>query len=68
MTTIKEMIRQTNADGYVDDNAEAKVHQTNRGLRFSMHFQKKWLRNRKNIFCYLAVRMMCCEQKSMMNL
>ena len=27
MTTIKEMIRQANADGYVDDNAEAKVCQ-----------------------------------------
>ena len=25
MTTIKEMIRQANEDGYVDDNAEAKV-------------------------------------------
>jgi hypothetical protein len=27
MTTIKEMIRQANEDGYVDDNAEAKVCQ-----------------------------------------
>ncbi|MCR5727640.1 MAG: nucleotidyl transferase AbiEii/AbiGii toxin family protein [Lachnospiraceae bacterium] len=27
MATIKEMIRQANADGYVDDNAEAKVCQ-----------------------------------------
>lgn len=27
MKTIKEMIRQANADGYVDDNAEAKVCQ-----------------------------------------
>ena len=27
MLTIKDMIRQANADGYVDDNAEAKVCQ-----------------------------------------
>lgn len=27
MTTIKEIIRQANADGYFDDNAEAKVCQ-----------------------------------------
>ena len=27
MTTIKEMIRKANSDGYVDDNAEAKVCQ-----------------------------------------
>ena len=27
MTTIKEMIRQANTDGYVDENAEAKVCQ-----------------------------------------
>ena len=27
MATIKEMIRQANADGYIDDNAEAKVCQ-----------------------------------------
>ena len=27
MATIREMIRQANADGYVDDNAEAKVCQ-----------------------------------------
>ena len=27
MATIKEMIRQANAEGYIDDNAEAKVCQ-----------------------------------------
>ena len=28
MSTIKEMIRQADADGYVDENAEAKVRTT----------------------------------------
>ncbi len=27
MATIREMIRQANADGYMDENAEAKVCQ-----------------------------------------
>jgi uncharacterized membrane protein YebE (DUF533 family) len=27
MATIKEMIKQANADGYIDENAEAKVCQ-----------------------------------------
>ena len=32
MTTIKEIIRQANADGYFDDNAEASIIFISRNL------------------------------------
>ncbi len=35
MATIKEMIRQARTDGYLDDNAEAKVCQDRKKIKAS---------------------------------
>ena len=65
--------KHTNQNGYQmlngpDDTLWISRSSNESWLYFSMHFQKKWLKSKKNIFRYHAVRMMCREQKSMHSL